>query len=203
MDSVLSQTRTVIGRFPFPHWASVLLNNPIRRALERPDSTIDKIGLDGHEHVLELGPGPGFFSVPLAGRLPRGHLDLFDIQPGMLDRARRNLERAGHRNVGYHVGEADVELPFPDGAFDVAFLAEVIGEVSDKTACLRSLARVIKPGGVLVFREAFPDPDRLSVAELRKLAEPNDFAFADAIEGRWGDVVRFRRNHYGIQTKDI
>nr|WP_319454800.1 MULTISPECIES: methyltransferase domain-containing protein [unclassified Mycobacterium] len=83
--------------------------------------------------------------------------------------------------------------PFADATFDVAFLAEVIGEVPDQPACLNSLARVIKPGGVLVFEESFPDPDRLTVTELRELAEPAGFAFLEARGGRWRDVVRFER----------
>jgi ubiquinone/menaquinone biosynthesis C-methylase UbiE len=182
-----------IGSFPYPHWASVLLDNPIRRALENPAATIDAIGLSGTEKVLELGPGPGFFSAELASRLTTGHLDLFDIQAEMLEKARHKLELAGYFNAGFHVGTAGEDFPFPDDTFDVAFLAEVIGEVPDQPACLRSLARVLKPHGMLVFREAFPDPDRLSVSELRALAEPNGFAFIDGDENRWRGIARFRR----------
>nr|WP_248923456.1 class I SAM-dependent methyltransferase [Mycobacterium intracellulare] len=185
--------RQKIGAFPYPHWASVLLDNPIRRALENPAVTIDAIGLSGEENVLEVGPGPGFFSVELASRLTTGHLDLFDIQRQMLAKARDKLESAGYRNVGFHVGTAEADFPFPDNAFDVAFLAEVIGEVPDQPGCLRALARIVKPHGILVFREAFPDPDRLSVAELRALAEPNGFSFIDGQENRWRAIARFRR----------
>ena len=50
--------------------------------------------LTGSETVLELGPGSGFFSREVAGRLPRGRLELFDIQPEMLAKARRKLDGA-------------------------------------------------------------------------------------------------------------
>jgi hypothetical protein len=39
---------------------------------------------------------------------------------------------------------------------------------------------VVKPGGLVIFLEMFPDPDRLSVRTLRELAEGVDFAFLDA-----------------------
>lgn len=143
--------------------------------------------------MLEVGPGPGFFSLELANRLSSGHLDLFDIQPEMLDKARRKLESAGYRNAGYHVGTAGADFPFPAEVFDVAFLAEVIGEIADRSACLYSLARVLKPHGKLVFREAFPDPDRLNVSELRALVEPHGFAFIDGHENRWRGIARFQR----------
>jgi ubiquinone/menaquinone biosynthesis C-methylase UbiE len=192
LDTMLRQTRRA-SDMPYPHWAAIFLNNPIRRFVGRPGRVIDKVGLDPADHVLELGPGPGYFSVELASRIPEGRLELFDLQPEMLDKARRTLHGAGYGNVGYHAGDAGGELPFPDGSFDVAFLAAVLGEVPDKSACLRSLARVLRPGGFLALVEAFPDPDRLDVSTLRKLAEPHGFAFESCDGGTFRDVVRFRR----------
>lgn len=192
LDAVLRQTRRA-GDFPYPHWASIFLNNPIRRVLGRPGSVIDGLLLAGAERVLELGPGPGYFSTEIARRLPEGRLELFDLQPEMLAKARHALERAGCHNVGFHAGDASGELPFPDGCFDVAFLAAVLGEVPDKSACIRSLARVLRPGGLLVFVEAFPDPDRQSVSMLRALVEPEGFVFHSSGGTTWRDVVQFRR----------
>jgi ubiquinone/menaquinone biosynthesis C-methylase UbiE len=192
LDTVLRQTRRA-GDFPYPHRASIFLNNPIRRFLGRPGSVIDGLGLTDTERVLELGPGPGFFSTEIARRLPKGRLELFDLQPEMLAKARRALESAGCHNVGFHDGDASGELPFPDGCFDVAFLAAVLGEVPDKSACIRSLERVLRPGGLLVFVEGFPDPDRLSMPMLRDLVEPEGFVFHACAGTTWRDVVRFRR----------
>jgi ubiquinone/menaquinone biosynthesis C-methylase UbiE len=181
------------GAAPYPHQAAFFLNNPVRRALANPARKVDSIGLTGAEHVLEVGPGPGFYSVQIARRLTYGRLDLFDLQPEMLAKARRQLERAGFHDIGFTTGEASHGFPYPDHTFDVAFLAAVIGEVPDKPACVRSLSRVLKPGGQLVFAEAFPDPDRMSVRELRDLVEPEDFVFVEASGNHWHDIVRFRR----------
>lgn len=193
LDALTRQTRRAAGTFPYPHQAAFFLNNPLRRLSGTHERAAKSLGLTGAERVLELGPGPGFFSVAIARRLTSGRLDLFDIQPEMLDKARRSLDRAGCYNVGFHVGEADGGLPFDDDTFDVVFMAAVIGEVPDKPACVRSLHRVLKPGGMLAFREGFPDPDRLSVGELRDLAESEDFVFQDVTGNRWYDIVRFRR----------
>jgi SAM-dependent methyltransferase len=192
LDTVLRQTRRA-GEFPYPHWAAGFLNNPIRRLIDRPAAVVDRLVLTGTEHVLELGPGPGFYSTELARRVPKGQLDLFDIQPEMLDKARRNLENAGFRDVGYHAGDASGGFPFPDGHFDVAFLAAVLGEVPDKSSCIRELARVLRPGSSLVLVESFPDPDRLSVQTLRGLAEPEGFSLHVAEGTAWRDVVTFKR----------
>jgi arsenite methyltransferase len=191
LDTLVRQTRRV-GTFPFPHQAAFILDNPIRRWLINPASLVEGLALNGSERVLEVGPGPGFFSVEIARRISEGQLDLFDIQPEMLNKARRKLEHAGYRNVAFHTGDAGGRLPFPDNTFDLAFLAGVLGEVPDKTACIRSLGRVLKPGGRLIFEEVFSDPDRLSTTELRALAEPEGFAFVSATGTRWQDIVRFR-----------
>jgi ubiquinone/menaquinone biosynthesis C-methylase UbiE len=191
LDTLLRQTRRATDT-PYPHWAAVFLNNPIHRFVGRPATVIDRLGLIGDEHVLEIGPGPGYFSTEIARRLPQGRLELFDLQPEMLDKARRSLDTAGCHNAGFHTGDASGGLPFPDGSFDVAFLAAVLGEVPDKSACIRSLARALRPGGVLVLVEAFPDPDRMSVPVLRDLAEPEGFLFESCEGSTWRDVVRFR-----------
>ncbi|QCH24476.1 Ubiquinone/menaquinone biosynthesis C-methyltransferase UbiE [Mycobacteroides salmoniphilum] len=189
---MIHQVRRV-GDFPFPHQAAFMLDNPIHRKLVDPAGVAERLGLRGDERVLEIGPGPGIFSVQIAPRLPSGHLDLFDVQPEMLDKVKRKLDRAGCRNAGFHSGDASNGLPFPDRSFDIAFLASVIGEVPDKTACIRSLHKALKPGGRLVFQEIFLDPDRLGISELRTLTEPEGFAFSSATGSRWRDIVEFTR----------
>ena len=111
----------------------------------------------------------------------------------MLVKAKRRLDRAGFTDVGFTAGEASEAFPFPDNTFDLAFLAAVIGEVPDQQACVRSLGRVLKPGGRLVFLEMFPDPDRLSERELRDLAEPGGFDFVETSGSRLKDIVTFRK----------
>jgi hypothetical protein len=52
---------------------------------------------------------------------------------------------------------------------------------------------VLRPGGLLVFVDSFPDPDRLGVPVLRYQAEPEGLVFQDCTGTAWRDVVRLRR----------
>lgn len=192
LDSVVKQTRR-LGTFPYPHQLAFALDNPVRKLLADPNWIADRLDLTGSERLLEVGPGPGFFSVELARRLPPGHLELFDLQPQMLAKARAKLARAGMHEVGFSAGQADARLPYPDHTFDVAFLASVLGEVPDQAGCVQSLARVIKPGGRLIFFEGFPDPDRLGVRELCDVTEPQGFSFTSAVGDWCSDVIHFVR----------
>lgn len=127
MDTLIHQVRRV-GDFPFPHQAAFVLDNPIHRRLVNPGGVVEQLALGGGERVLEIGPGPGIFSIEIARRLTTGRLDLFDVQPQMLDKVKRKVDAAGYRNVQFHSGDASDGLPFPDNTFDVAFLASVLGE---------------------------------------------------------------------------
>jgi ubiquinone/menaquinone biosynthesis C-methylase UbiE len=109
------------------------------------------------ERVLEVGPGTGYYSVPLAGWLgPDGRLDVFDLQQEMLDHTFRAAREAG---VTVHPRQGDArQLPYDDATFDAALLVTVLGEIPDQEQALRELRRVLKPGGRLVVGELAGDP---------------------------------------------
>lgn len=167
----------------YPHQLAFLLGNPLRRLLISPRQFADRLSLTASSRVLEVGPGSGYFSVEIARRIPRGYLELFDLQPEMLAKARRKIEAAGLKNVRYTQGDA-ATLPFPDASFDVATLVTVLGEVPEKRECVRSLFRVLRPGGVAVFHEQLPDPDIFKLSTLKALVESAEFRFVRSW-GRW------------------
>jgi ubiquinone/menaquinone biosynthesis C-methylase UbiE len=181
-----------VGIGYFPHQVSFLLHNPIRRLLIAPKELAERLPLKPTSRVLEVGPGSGYFSVEIARRVPRGHLELLDLQPEMLEKARHHLEAAGLENVGYTQADAS-SLPFPDADFDIAFLVAVLGEVPDDAACLQSLYRVLRPGGVAVFHEHLPDPDFSPLGQLREVVEAQGFVFLESWGRRWNYTASFQK----------
>ena len=85
--------RYVQGR-RFPHELSFMIDTPARRLVLRPGALAERLCLSPSDTVLEVGCGPGYFSVEVARRLPRGHLQLVDVQHEMLQRARTKLSSA-------------------------------------------------------------------------------------------------------------
>ena len=187
---VLART---LGPGHFPHQLSWLIDNPLRRLVLRPETLADRLPLTESAEVLEVGPGSGYFSVELARRLPRGRLELLDLQREMLVKARSKLDAAGHRNVGYTAHDVARPLPYKDGAFDVVVMVAVLGEVSDPEACLTNVRTVLRPGGTLAVHEHVPDPDRIPISVLRPLAERSGYIFQRLMGPRWSYTAIFER----------
>lgn len=123
------------------------------------------------EHVLELGPGTGYYTLDVAEWVgPGGRLDILDLQREMLDHTMRRASERDLTNVIATQGDARA-LPYPDASFDAAYLVAVLGEIPDQDAALCELARVLRPGGRVVVGELFGDPHWVSPARLRERAE--------------------------------
>ena len=140
------------------------------------------------ERLLEIGPGTGYYSLDVAEAVaPDGTLEIFDLQQEMLDHTMRRATSRGLSNVVPAQGDAR-ELPYPDAAFDGAYLVTVLGEIPDQDAALRELRRVLKPGARLVVGELLGDPHYVSLGSLRHRAES---AAGLAYERRLGTVAGY------------
>lgn len=151
---------------PMPHTEAHHLLNPLRGLILSPRALVRRLKLRPDSTVLELGPGPGYFSPEVARAVPEGKLVLVDVQREMLDMARERLEARGIGNVEYRRADAG-SLPAEPESFDAVFLVAVLGEVPDRSACLREIHRVLRPEGLLSITEfKIGDPDFIPLPEL-------------------------------------
>jgi len=135
------------------------------------DRLRDALGDVRGQRVLEVGPGTGYYTLPVAGWLgPAGRLDIFDLQQEMLDHTLRRGADHGLTNIRASQGDAR-SLPYPDGTFDAAFLVTVLGEIPDQSKALRELRRVLKRDGRLVVGELWGDPHVVPARVLRWRAQ--------------------------------
>jgi ubiquinone/menaquinone biosynthesis C-methylase UbiE len=181
-----------VGRGTCPHQLAFLLEFGLRRFILSPERLAERLELQEAARVLELGPGPGYFSRAVARCVPRGYLLLVDLQSEMLQKARRKLARAGLANVGFVQAEGGA-LPVPSGAWDCVFLVAVLGEVSDRRSCLREIHRVLRPGGLLSLTEQPGDPDFIPLPEARELVEGTGFHFERVYGGGKNYTASFRK----------
>lgn len=55
--------------FPIPAFAARLIDNPLRRLIQPPAKVVDWVGIQNSMCVLEIGPGPGTFTIEAAKRV--------------------------------------------------------------------------------------------------------------------------------------
>ena len=117
--------------------------------------------------VLEIGAGTGLNLRHYPAGLDE--LLLTEPDPGMTERLRRTVRRAGS---GARVLQAGAqELPLPDASVDTVVSTMVLCTVPDPDAALAEIARVLRPGGRLLFCEHGLAPDR-QVARFQRRIEP-------------------------------
>ena len=131
------------------------------------------------ERVLEIGPGTGYYTLPLAEWIgPDGRLDILDVQRAMLDDTMRRARERGLQNITPTCADAQ-HLPYPDGTFDAVVLVTTLGEIPDQDAAWREMARVLKPAGRNRQRRALRRPP-LGESEQPSSARPRPAFLATA-----------------------
>jgi ubiquinone/menaquinone biosynthesis C-methylase UbiE len=101
------------------------------------------------EVVIDFGSGAGFDSFLCARRVgPTGRVIGIDMTPEMIEKARKNAEKIGARNVEFRQGYIE-DAPIADQRADVVISNCVVNLSPDKPKVLTEAYRVLKPGGRL------------------------------------------------------
>jgi demethylmenaquinone methyltransferase/2-methoxy-6-polyprenyl-1,4-benzoquinol methylase len=106
------------------------------------------------DHVLDLAGGTGDLTTLFSKRVGKsGKIVLADINSEMLRTGRdRLIDRGITKNISFAQVNAEC-LPFEDNTFDCVCIAFGLRNVTDKDAALRSMMRVLKPGGRVIVLE--------------------------------------------------
>ena len=141
-----------------------LMSGGIHRIWKR--FTIELSGVRKGNAVLDIAGGTGDLAARFADIVgPDGRVVLADINDSMLQVGRDKLLDHG-RQGNLEFVQADAQyLPFPDDSFDCITIAFGLRNVTDKDLALRSMLRVLKPGGrLLVLEFSKPENPLLSKA---------------------------------------
>ena len=166
---------------PVEHAGS--LDNRFRRWLQNPRKILAPYVKAGMT-VLDLGCGPGFFTIDLADMVgPSGRVIAADLQEGMLEKLRAKIrgteiERriTTHRCQDRSIGVTD--------KVDLALAFYLAHEVPDQEALFREIASILKPGGQFFMAEpplhvskaAFEESvTKAAKSGLTQIARPNVF----------------------------
>lgn len=134
--------------------------------------TLELSGVRTGQRVLDIAGGTGDLTSLFSKLVgPNGQVVLADINASMLAVGRdRLIDKGTADNIEFVQANAET-LPFPDNYFDCITIAFGLRNVTDKDKALRSMQRVLKPGGRLLVLE-FSKPQ---VAWLSKVYDQYSF----------------------------
>ena len=191
-----NKKNSVIERFAkkgvFPYQFALTLLIPIRNIFLSPQKLIERLELKEGDNVLEVGAGPGYFSLKVAKFLKNGRLTLADIQQEMLDIAKKRLAKRKVSNSEYYLCNG-TKFEIEDNKFDVIYMVTVLGEIENQKEYIGEFYRMLKPNGVLSISEQGGDPDKMSVEEIEELLKDFNFEFYKLYGTKNNFTINFKK----------
>jgi len=127
-----------------------------RESRWEPAEFLKKLELKLGQAVLDLGCGPGFWTLPLADAVgPSGTVWALDGSRGMLEALKR---REPHEQVKTVLSELP-EIKMPDRSVDFIWASFIVHELHEPAGLIREMGRVLRPGGKVAVLEWRPDGD--------------------------------------------
>ena len=128
------------------------LDNRIRRWFQNPQKILSPYVEEGMK-VLDLGCGPGVFSIDMAQMVGKsGRVIAADLQEGMLQKLRDKIQGTElEERITLH--KCEQNRIGVSGEVDFVLLFYMVHEVPDKEALFEEIATILKPGGQVLMVE--------------------------------------------------
>lgn len=173
-----SPTRDGIGKrymgreisYVMGHRGASWLERPERERQERTDLLINGLPIEPDFVVADIGAGTGYFSFPIAERVPNGKVLAVDIQPEMLAYIEARKRDTNVSNVVPVLGD-ETSPNLPLGSVDLAFIVDAYHEFSYPREMGEALASALKPGGRLVLIEYRAEDPTVPIKRLHKMSQ--------------------------------
>ncbi len=191
-------SRDGIGRFymgreishVMGHRGAAWLERASRQREERTDLLLEKLPLEPDHVVADLGAGTGYFSLPIARRLPRGRVLAVDLQPEMLRKVRAAAALAGVENIEtVQASETDPRLP-PAGV-DLVLIVDAYHEFSHPREVMQGVVAGLRPGGRVYLVEYRAEDPSVPIKPLHKMSEAQARRELEAVGLRWVETQSY------------
>jgi precorrin-6B methylase 2 len=187
MDARRRKRRDQPGEFTsrVAFWMICLMHdNPLLPFIRNPYKLLTTAGLKPGMHVLEVGCGPGFFTIPAAKMVGnQGMVYAVDVNPFAIKRILKKMKRTARKNIVPVCTNAS-QTDFPDERMDLAFLFGLPRIAGGMESLILELHRLLKPRGRVAFQKI-----RGSERKLRQAFEERGFVYS----GRQGPIVLFTK----------
>jgi ubiquinone/menaquinone biosynthesis C-methylase UbiE len=126
-----------------------------------PYKALEAAGLESGQKVLEVGCGPGFFTVPAARIVGEaGSVTALDVNPLAVEHVRQKVKEQGVTNVEVLLANV-TQVDLAPQSFDLIFLFGLARPIGGTEAIFSSAHQLLKPGGILAVEGRPRPPERL------------------------------------------
>ena len=132
------------------YWMIRLIHdNPFLPLVRKPNPLLMAAGLTRRQEVVEVGCGPGFFTIPAAQIVgENGHVYAIDLNRRAIKRVREKVVRERLKNVTTLCSNAS-ETGLPEESADLAFIFGLRHVAGGLENVLREMHRILRPEGLL------------------------------------------------------
>ena len=143
-----------------------------------PYNALKAAGLQAGQQALEVGCGPGFFTIPASEIVEEGgNVIAIDVNPLAVEHVRQKIKTQGLNNAKTILADA-AHTHLPDQGFDLVFVFGFVRPIGEMEAIWAELHRLLKPAGMLSI-EGRLRPSRKLFQALKRQERISQFRKAD------------------------
>jgi demethylmenaquinone methyltransferase/2-methoxy-6-polyprenyl-1,4-benzoquinol methylase len=116
------------------------------------NTLLDLMEIENGNNILDIGTGPGLYALHIAKNWPSCTVHGLDPCERFLEIARKKAAKQDTGNLHFAVGDAE-QMHFGDEVFERVLVSSALVLIPDKKRAISETYRVLKPGGIAVFKE--------------------------------------------------
>ncbi|MCM1345351.1 MAG: methyltransferase domain-containing protein [Muribaculaceae bacterium] len=151
--------------------------------------------------MLEVPVGTGVLTMPVYETLGGADITCLDYSTDMMERAKRQAEKRGLKNVRFLQGDVGA-LPFEDNSFDIVLSLNGFHAFPDKEAAYSEILRVLKPGGIFCGCFYVKGRNKRTDWFIEKLYTPKGF-FTPPYETKESLDMRLKSMYRKAEVKSV
>jgi len=158
MQMLTLEKSATASKYDRVHFAIIrLVHESLYGLFVDPYRRLSKARVKAGQRVLEVGCGPGYFTIPAAKIVgEKGHVYALDINPAAVEHVKRKIDKEGLTNVEAKPADASV-TGLQDESIDLAFLFSVFHAFENVNKVLAEMHRVLKANGTLSIQSRIPE----------------------------------------------
>ncbi len=125
-----------------------MLLSQSRKEWENPDVILGKIPFEDIHIAVDLGSGPGFFTMPIAEKMTGGTVYAVDANASMLEALKKRIPD-GLKDRIKTLNASATYTGIESETVDLVFMANVFHDFNDRKSVLNEIYRILKKGGFL------------------------------------------------------